>query len=84
MSTAAQAIPGLIELGRKDKPNGYAGRDSNGDLVDKVVNRSMLYSELLDGVVPEVGEFVYCTDTKDLHVGDGVTVGVGLQDHKRS
>lgn len=75
MSASAQYLPGIAELGRKDQPNGYAGRDSNGDLVDKIVNRSMLYSELLDGVVPEVGEFVYCTDTKDLHVGDGATIG---------
>ena len=27
MSTSAQAIPGLIELGRKNQPNGYVGID---------------------------------------------------------
>lgn len=75
MSTSAEYIPGVAELGRKNQAGGYAGLDENGDLIGPIINRSMLYSELLAGVVPEVGEFVYCTDTKDLHVGDGATVG---------
>ena len=31
MSTSAQAIPGLIELGRKNLPDGDVGIDSNGN-----------------------------------------------------
>jgi hypothetical protein len=69
------AIGGIIRERLRNQPNGFAGLDANGDLLGTLVNRAMTYAELMDGVVPEVGEFVYCTDTRDVHVGDGVTIG---------
>jgi hypothetical protein len=68
-------IGGIIRERQRNQPNGFAGLDANGDLLGTLVNRSMLYSELIDGVIPEVGEIVYCTDTRDIHIGDGLTVG---------
>lgn len=68
-------IGGTIREKLRNQPNGFAGLDSNGNLPGTLINRAMTYDDLMDGVVLEEGEFCYCTDTRDVHVGDGSTVG---------
>lgn len=72
---AGSVLGGTVRERQRNQPNGFAGLDSNGDLLGTLVNRSMTYDELMNGEIPEAGELVYCTDTRDLHVGDGSTVG---------
>ena len=46
MSNAAQAIPGLMELGRKNQPNGYVGIDGNGVGIGTFAHRVGTFAEV--------------------------------------
>ncbi|MCK9458168.1 MAG: hypothetical protein M0R80_00630 [Proteobacteria bacterium] len=58
----------------KNAANGYAGLDSNGDVVGVFIPRLGTVAEI-NAIVLESGEFAYCTDTKELRIGDGTTAG---------
>src|SRR5690606_32791292 len=65
-----------VRESQRNQPNGFAGLDADGDLVIKaVILRHMTFAELMDGTVPEAGEPVYCTDTREIFIGDGGTIG---------
>jgi len=74
MSTSAQAIPGLIELGRKNQPNGYVGIDGSGDVIGTFAQRRDIAANIA-GIVLANGELAFTTDTKETFIGDGVTSG---------
>lgn len=46
MSTSAQAIPGLIELGRKNQAGGYVGIDGNGVGIGTFAHRVGTFAEV--------------------------------------
>ena len=74
MSTSAQAIPGLIELGRKNQPNGYVGIDESGDVIGTFAQRYDTAANIA-AIVLAAGELAYTSDTQETFIGDGVTEG---------
>lgn len=64
-----------VRESQRNQPGGFAGLDGSGDLTFPVIHKSMTYAQLMDGYVPKVGELVICSDTNDIHMGDGATVG---------
>lgn len=74
MSTIAQYNPGVAELGRKNQPNGYVGIDGDGDIVGTFAQRKGTAAEIAAITLAD-GELAFTTDTKELRLGDGATLG---------
>ncbi len=58
----------------KNQPNGYPGLDANGNLTGTIILRNGTGAEI-DPIVLLAGEAVYCTDTREIRIGDGQTPG---------
>lgn len=74
MSTSAQAIPGLIELGRKNQAGGYVGIDGSGDVIGTFAQRRDTAANIA-GIVLADGELAFTSDTQEMFIGDGSTTG---------
>jgi hypothetical protein len=76
-SALTASLAACEKTANKNQPNGYAGVDSDGDLVGIVIFRNDTYTNLAT-FVPAAGQPVYATDTKQVSVGDGTTAFASL------
>lgn len=74
MSTSAEYIPGIAELGRKNQAGGYVGIDDSGDVLGTFAQRVDTAANLA-AITLAAGELGYASDTQSLFVGDGATAG---------
>lgn len=74
MSTSAEYIPGVAELGRKNQAGGYVGIDDSGDVQGTFAQRVDTAANIA-GIVLANGELAFTTDTKETFLGDGITAG---------
>lgn len=74
MSTFAEYIPGVAELGRKNQAGGYVGIDESGVVLGTFAQRRDTSANIA-AIVLANGELAFTTDTKETFIGDGVTSG---------
>lgn len=74
MSTSAEYIPGVAELGRKNQAGGYVGINGSGVVLGTFAQRRDTAANIA-GIVLANGELAYTTDTQEIFIGDGSTAG---------
>lgn len=82
MSTSAEYIPGVAELGRKNQAGGYVGINGSGVVLGTFAQRRDTAANIA-GIVLANGELAFTTDTQETFIGDGVTAG-GLFLHQKT
>lgn len=58
----------------KNQPNGIPGLNENGDWIGNIFIRTMTYAASRNVLLGE-GELIFCTDTLDIFIGNGITLG---------
>lgn len=74
MSTSAQYIPGVAELGRKNQADGYVGINGGGVVVGTFSQRRDTAANIA-AIVLANGELAFTSDREETFIGDGATAG---------